>query len=157
MRASATANRAQLKGLSMTDLSAFRSAIAFEIDGAIYFRTNVAERFPEDERNVRCVEALTHVQEKLNQLGDDDLQLARCFKAYREKHSAAGNLDCFLLEGLWFPKSDSELPSIGYPSKQVFSRYGFNAPEDGDPGSFLKSLLDEIESWEPDDLALENV
>jgi hypothetical protein len=58
--------------------------------------------------------------------------------------------------GLWFPKSDSEQASIGCATKQVFSRFGFYAPESGDPSSFLQSLLAEIESWEADDLALED-
>ncbi len=145
--------------LSMAKRVLFKSSILSEIDGAIYFRTGAAERFPEDDRNARCVEALTHLKDNLEQIADDDSRLTRCFEAYQEKHSAAGNMDSLwaLDCGLWFPKSDNDLAISGYATKPVFSRYGFDGPEDGTPDDFLESLLSEIESWDADDLAFEEV
>ncbi len=143
--------------LSMAKQVLFKSSILSEIDGAIYFRAGAAERFPDDHRNAQCVEGLTRLKDNLEQIADDDSRLTRCFEAYRERHSAAGNLDkCWLHDSeLWFPKSDAEQVLGGYPAKQVFSRYGFDWEADGAPDDFLESLLSEIEGWDADNLAFD--
>ncbi len=141
----------------MTELALFKSSILSEIDGAIYFRTGAAERFPDDHRNAQSVEGLTRLKGSLEQLADDDSRLAKCFEVYRERHSMAGNLDKYWLSDcqLSFPKSDTEQVLGGYPTKQLFSRYGFDGPEDGTPDDFLEELLSEIESWDADNLAFD--
>ena len=141
----------------MTELALFKSSILSEIDGAIYFRTGAAERFPDDHRNAQSVEGLTRLKGSLEQLADDDSRFAKCFEVYRERHSMAGNLDKYWLSDcqLSFPMSDTDQAIFGGTSKQVFSRYGFDWEADGAPDDFLESLLSEIEGWDADNLAFD--
>ncbi len=140
----------------MTQLSDYHSAVIEEICGAIYFRSGVAERYPDDARNIQCVASLKRLKDNLDQLTEDDPRMVKCFETYKSKHEAAGNseFDWNFDSSLWFPKSDDELAGAGFASKQVFSQYGFHGPEGGDPGEFLESLSSEIESWEIDDLSV---
>ena len=72
----------------------FRSAVLAEIEGAIYFRSGVSERYPDDRRNIQCVESLWRLKENLDQVPEDDPRMVRCSETYRDKHLAAGNGDC---------------------------------------------------------------
>ena len=62
-----------------------------EIGGAIHFRSGVAERYPDDERNIQCVESLGRLEDNLGELTEDDPRIVKCFETYRDKHMAAGN------------------------------------------------------------------
>ena len=139
----------------MTDVATFQSAILNEIDGAIYFREQKAEQYPDDDRNQRCAENLAVLKQGIAELREDDPAFRKCFGAYRDKHQSAGNLENtgWLGDDLWFPRDDS-----GYGvSKPIFSRYGFDCPESGDARDFLASLSEEIESWEVEDLRLDEL
>ena len=140
----------------MTDVATFRSAVLCEIEGAVYFREQKAEQYPDDDRNQRCAENLMVLQRDIAELQEDDPVLRKCFEAYRDKHQAAGNLESAWLHDadLWFPRDDVS----GYGvSKPIFSRYGFDCPESGDAQKFLVSLSEEIESWEFEDLRLDEL
>ncbi len=140
----------------MTDVATFRSAILCEIDGAIYFREQKAEQYPDDDRNQRCAENLAVLQQGIAELQEDDPAFRKCFEAYRDKHQAAGNFEFTWLHDadLWFPRDDCS----GYGvSKTIFSRYGFDCPESGDAREFLASLSEEIEGWEAADLRLDEL
>ena len=138
----------------MDEISVFKSAICEEIDGAIQFRSGTAERFPDDERNQRCVDSLTALASNLAKVPEDDETLRRCFKAYKWKHQRAGNVDAgnagyaWLEDAyLWFPADDFE-PA----DKSIFSRYGFDAPMSGDATGFLSELSSEIDDWDVEQL-----
>ena len=139
----------------MTDIATFRSAIDCEIDGAIYFRTERAEQFPHDGRNLQCAESLIVLQKSMAGLQEDDPALRKCFEAYHGKHQAAGNLEGAWLEvSLWFPGGS---PSGYGEDKTIFSRYGFDCPESGDAQEFLAALSEVIEGWEAEDLRLDEL
>ena len=140
----------------MTDVATFKLAVTNEIDGAVYFREQKAEQYPDDDRNRRCAENLTVLQQGMAELQEDDSAFRKCFQAYRNKHQGAGNLELAWLHDadLWFPRDDVS----GYGvSKPIFSRYGFDCPESGDARKFLVSLSGEIESWEAEDLRLDEL
>ncbi len=140
----------------MTDVATFRSAILCEIDGAIFFRKQKSEQYPDDDRNQRCAENLAVLHQGIAELREDDPAFLKCFEAYRDKHQAAGNLEntAWLENDLWFPRDDDS----GYGvSKPIFSRYGFDCPKNGDAREFLASLSEEIEGWEAADLRLDEL
>lgn len=141
--------------MQMSEIAAFKSAVLSEIDGAIYFREQKAEQYPDDDRNRRCAEILAVLRQGIAELREDDLALRKCFETYRNKQEAAGNLESNWLEGdLWFPRDDYSGYSV---SKPIFSRYGFDCSESGDARDFLASLMKEIEDWEVEDLRLDEM
>ena len=142
----------------MTDVTTFKAAILCEIDGAIYFRQQKAEEYPDDDRNQQCAENLAVLQRGIAEMPEDDPALRKCFEAYRGKHQAAGNLECTWLHDadLWFPRDDYSSYGIG-TSKPIFSRYGFDGPMGGNAREFLASLSEEIEGWEVADLRLDEL
>lgn len=139
----------------MIDTASFKSAVAMEIEGAIHFRQERAERFPEDERNQRCADSLQKLADGLDALSEDDLTLVRTSNIYFGKHKTAGN-DPSPDSGLWWPREEYEAGSVGFTAKSTFSRYGFDAPESGDPREFLNDLASEIEGWNAEDLRLKD-
>lgn len=132
----------------MTNATEFKKVLLMEIEGAIYFREQRAELYPEDDRNIQCAESLTTLAENLKKLPDDDLMLSRADKAYREKWEATsiGGVPC---DQFFFPDEENE---VGGPTKTLFSQYGFHGRAAGNAHDFLISLTEEIDQWDPKEI-----
>ena len=119
-----------------------------EIEGAIFFRKERTEQYPEDDRNIQCAESLTMLAENLDKLPDDDLMLRDAEIAYREKREAtsSGIVSC---DVFFFPDEEN---MVGGPTKTLFSQYGFHGREAGNAHGFLISLTEEIDQWDPKEM-----
>lgn len=125
----------------------FKEAVIAEIEGTIYFREHVAERYPDDLRNAQCIRSLDALRNNLAALPDDDATLRLVQKTYKEKWES---VDVQPLDALCWP---SEKVS----DNAIFSQYGFHVPESGDAHEFLGALKAEIESWDCYAMMLDSV
>ncbi len=104
-----------------------------EIEGNADWRTRKAEKYPEDERNLRSSQALRNLAARMNEVPADHPKVRDLWR-------------------LWFGPAlpgkirgrNKALDLIEIVSEELH-QYGFYSDEDGDPEPFLDLLITELE------------
>jgi hypothetical protein len=102
----------------MTQTSITKETVVDQIASTADWRRRKAEQFPEDARNLRSAEALDTLSAAMKRLPDEHPAFER-------------------LGDLWQTLGDQPDDS------RLFSRYGFDGPEDADAERFLNLLIEE--------------
>ena len=111
----------------------YHTDIVLGAEGAAYFRSQKAQEYPDDKRNQQSVDALTKLQESLESLPSNHPLVVECYEmevALPQKLEDKGHS----WESLMF--------ECGEKRRGLFSRYGFDGPEDHDAQKFLGDLRD---------------
>jgi hypothetical protein len=107
-----------------------------ELEGLVYWRGNVAERYPEDDRNA---EAVAHAKRMLAQLPQaNELLLAR----FRQLAHQLDNRDL----------TDGQIAHIGEEEREFWRTVGFHGGYES-IDQLIEDLIQLVESWKWDDVA----
>ena len=111
------------------DFEEYKSYLVMSVESTADWRARKAAEHPDDERNVDSSRALEALATKLEELPADHPKLRELW-----------NLEFGLQPPSELDEDDVRLFFIKRQS-ELLRRYGFDAPEDGDPAQFLTDLI----------------
>ena len=134
----------------MDQVEYFDTYIAGAAEGAAYFRSQKAIEYPDDDRNEMSAQALTKLQESLEELSSQHPLVRECYELEIEQPNRfhdKGHEDFWHdFQGRCREERD-----------QLFGRYGFGGRENYDAVEFLEGLRDVLKVCFDDALKSLNV
>jgi hypothetical protein len=112
------------------DIAEYKEHLQGQIEGTAHWRTRKSEEHPGDLRNLRSAESLAKLAKRMRRLSTRN----RVLVILHRLDETAGNL-------LVDHDDDSRAMEFLEILSEALRRYGFDAPEDGNPQWFLRDLV----------------
>ena len=111
------------------DFDDYQSWLVMDVEGTASWRAEKAVQYPEDTRNIDSSRALSALAVRLKELPPEHPKLRELWR-----------LQFGLVRPGEVSKDDLAI-TFGEAQSELLKRYGFDAPEEGDPNQFLTELI----------------